>query len=158
MSCCRTNRTANCLQKNHNSEAGFQLFLRAKLSQFFCIMIVVCKVGDQLQSCVPSWRADNPILVDVYIRGRPLAMNMTISLGIERVKFDLNKAGELLSCCLWEVLFNVSCPEVDFKFFGPLCWGTINFPSMVTTNGQGDPRASRIWSVKKLTFIRLVQD
>ena len=63
-------------------------------------MIVVCKVGDQLQSCVPSWRADNPILVDVYIRGRPLAMNMTISLGIERVKFDLNKAGELLSCCL----------------------------------------------------------
>ena len=56
-------------------------------------MIVVCKVGDQLQSSVPSWRADNPILVDVYIRGRPLAMNMTISLGIERVKFDLNEAG-----------------------------------------------------------------
>ena len=53
-------------------------------------MIVVCKVGDQLQSSVPSWRADNPILVDVYIRGRPLAMNMTISLGIERVKSDLN--------------------------------------------------------------------
>ena len=78
----------------------FNFFGGQKLSQLCCIMIVVRKVGDQLQSCVPSWRADNPILVDVYIRGRPLAMNMTISLGIERVKFDLNKAGELLSCCL----------------------------------------------------------
>ena len=85
-------------KKNHSRFSTF--FGGQKLSYLWCVMIVVCKMGNQLQSCVPSWRADNPILVDVYIRGRPLAMNMTISLGIERVKFDLNKAGELLTCYL----------------------------------------------------------
>ena len=43
MSCCRTNRTAYWLQKNHSRFSTF--FGGQKLSHLCCIMIVVCKVG-----------------------------------------------------------------------------------------------------------------